>query len=136
MTADEQEAAGYAMRRLRDTTDLTIEYIGYGCGRYFGYNDMTWFSEDLPPGVRGRYQCDDCRGGRSYKGSVYIDFPELKRGANDWSDIRKTTVHEVGHSLSFRHDSVSAMIQGEVPSTHWRWRSFSASDRDDINRAF
>lgn len=136
MTSSEQEPARYAMRRLRDTTDMTIEYVGYGCGRYFGYNDVTWFSDNLPPGVRGRYVCDDCRGGNSYKGSVYIDFAELIKGEDDWSDIRKTTVHEVGHSVSFRHDSTSAMIQGEVPSTHWRWRSYSASDIDDINRFF
>lgn len=139
LTPSGEDVARYAMVRLRDTTDMDIRYVARDCGGDGDITDVTWNSTDLDPGTRGLYRAKYTTNGVTHWGEVHLDFAELKIGDNDWHDMRKTSMHELGHSVGLRHNEPgeqSAMISGEVPSTHWVWRSYSPEDRRDINRVF
>jgi hypothetical protein len=129
--------ADYAMAVLGNTTDMTdmLMIDPPFCG--FRQNDVWFWEEDLPAGTRGERSCElDGQAGICMSSDVRLDFPELDNGDFDWEDRRKTGVHEVGHSVGLGHDTISAMISGEIPDTTLQWRTYSAHDISHINTQF
>lgn len=125
--------ATYAMSVLDDTTQMTDDRIA-SCT---SITDVWWWQSNLPAGTRGQRVCVTYNSaGRCESADIDLDFGELDIGGNDWYDRRKTSVHEVGHSVGANHDSESAMITGEVPSTALQWRRYSSHDVGHINNAY
>lgn len=123
--------ATYAMDTLDNTTDLTDSNIG-SCNSVT--IDVWWWEEDLPGTLRGERSCfSHSSPGVCDSSDVKLDYAQLDIGGNDWYDRRKTSVHELGHSIGLGHDTISAMISGEVPSTALQWRTYSAHDLGHIN---
>lgn len=125
----DQNVATYAMSVLNSTTDMSDLKIDT-CEME---TDIYWQDLDLPGSVRGQYQCIIYTDTMCNSADVKLDWEELDKGSNDWEDRRKTAVHEIGHSVGTNHDSVSAMISGEIPSTDIKWRRFSPHDINHIN---
>lgn len=133
----DRTVATYAMSVLDDTTDMTDSDAG-GCTNRS--TDVWWWEEDLPNTLRGQRRCFS----HSSPGpprvcdssDVKLDYAQLDIGPNDWYDRRKTSVHELGHSVGLGHDTISAMISGEVPSTALQWRRYSAHDIGHINAQY
>lgn len=51
----------------------------------------------------------------------------------NWN-MRKTFVHEVGHSAGLQHSAgTNAMITGHVATTSWLWLSYDAHQRCHID---
>lgn len=122
----------YAMETLDNTT---IMYdVSASCSTTV---DVWWFAADLSGSLRGQWSCD-FPGGASVCDSadIEIDFAYIDQGSNDWWDRRKTTVHEVGHSVGLTHDSSSAMISGEIPSAVIQWLRYTSGDVGQINSQY
>ncbi|MBP2338002.1 hypothetical protein JOF41_004180 [Saccharothrix coeruleofusca] len=130
----DRSVATYAMATLDDTTDMTDSDLG-GCTNLA--TDVWWWQEDLPAGLRGQRSCaSHSSPGVCDSSDVKLDYAELDIGDNDWYDRRKTSVHELGHSVGLGHDTISAMISGEVPSTDLVWRRYSPHDIGHINAQY
>lgn len=126
--------ATYAMNVLDSTTDLIDSDLG-GCSSVT--TDAWWWEENLPGGLRGQRTCfSHSSPGVCDSSDLKLDFGQLDVGSNDWYDRRKTSVHELGHSVGLGHDSISAMISGEVPSTALVWRRYSDHDIDHLNAQY
>ncbi len=128
------EAVGhYAMRNALDNTTQMTD-VFQSCTN----NTDVWFQRaNLSPGVRGSRVCSVPTSSTvCNRSTITLDFAEIDRGSNDWHDRRKTSVHEVGHSVGLDHDTVSAMISGEVPSTALVWRRYSNHDIAHINNQY
>ena len=102
--------------------------------------DVMWRTKNLEAGVRGQTKCTRLIGPKCDSATIWMDFPELAKGTDDWYDYRKTAVHEIGHTIGFGHHASSshkcAMISGEVPSRSIVWRSYTAHDRSHINASY
>jgi hypothetical protein len=129
----------YAMAVLGNTTDMDDLFPIDPPTCQFMETDVWWFESNLPAGDRGRRDCYDYNYTPSpdvcTSSDVDLDFPELDDAVDvdDWEDRRKTAVHEVGHSVGLGHDTISTMIQGEIPDTSLTWRTYSAHDIAHIN---
>jgi hypothetical protein len=126
--------ASYAMDVLDSTTDLTdlISSTTPNCA--YMETDVWWWETDLPAGTRGSRKCWlESPTGICTSSDVKLDYPELDIGAYDWEDRRKTGVHELGHSIGLGHDTISAMMSGQVPDASLTWRRYSAHDLGHIN---
>lgn len=127
----DENVGHYAMRNALDNTTDMSDVLHSTC---YDSTDVIFRDYNLAGGRRGQYQCKryysdgDCN-----SSEVVFDWAQLDIGSNDWYDRRKTSVHEVGHSVGCNHDSVSAMITGEIPSTALQWRRFSSHDLGHIN---
>jgi hypothetical protein len=129
--------ADYAMAVLGNTTDMTDLYPIDPAFCSFRQTDAWWWEEDLPAGTRGMRTCELNGGpGICQSNDLKLDFAELDIGSSDWEDRRKTAVHELGHSVGLGHDTISAMISGEIPDTSLTWRTYSQHDIDHINATF
>jgi hypothetical protein len=130
---------GYAMAVLGNTTDMDdlFPIDPPFCGD-FEETDVWWWESDEPAGTRGVRDCRDSPpvNGICTSSDAFLDFAELDIGTNDWEDRRKTAVHELGHSIGLGHDTVSAMISGEIPDTSLTWRTYSAHDIAHIPGAY
>lgn len=121
-----------AASTLDDTTDMTDSYT-----TCVSYTDAWWFEADLDPGVRGLTYCvSEVSPGVCDSNDILMDIAEIDAGSNDWYDRRKTSVHEQGHTIGLDHDTESAMISGEVPSTSTQWRTYSSHDVGHINTQY
>lgn len=126
--------AEYAMYWLDATTDMSDS--AQSC---LNQTDVWWYSANLPAGTRGQRVCavvsvivpSICD-----RSNVSLDFVELDIGGNDWHDRRKTAVHELGHAIGLDHDTVSAMISGEVPGIDDVWKRYSSHDITHINAQY
>ncbi len=125
----DQNVATYAMSVLDSTTDMSDSQIA-NCEME---TDVYWQDIDLAGSLRGQYQCIFYNDTMCDSADVRLDWDELDKGSNDWEDRRKTAVHEIGHSVGTNHDSVSAMITGEIPNTDIEWRRYSTHDINHIN---
>ena len=128
----DQNVATYAMSVLDSTTDMSDLQID-SCEME---TDIYWQDLDLPGSIRGQYQCIFYTEDMCDSADVRLDWEELDEGEHDWEDRRKTAVHEIGHSVGTNHDTVSAMITGEIPNTDIQWRRFSTHDIDHINESY
>jgi hypothetical protein len=125
--------ATYAMDVLDSTTDMWDSHYS-SCDNSL---DVWWWEWDLPGSLRGQRTCYAYNSaGRCDSSDIDIDLAQLDIGSDDWYDRRKTSVHELGHSVGANHDSESAMISGEIPSTALQWRRYSAHDIGHINAAY
>jgi hypothetical protein len=129
----DQSIASYAMNTVLDgTTDMTDSFTAGNCANLT--LDVWWWEENLPGTTRGMWECVDQVNATTCDSSdITLDFAELDEGINDWYDRRKTSVHEVGHSVGLGHDAISAMISGEVPGIGLVWRRYSPHDLAHIN---
>ncbi|WP_018654318.1 hypothetical protein [Actinomadura flavalba] len=134
-----KDAVVYGMKRLGDTTDMTVRYeTGSKCSNT---TDIHFYASNLKSGVRGDATCMKwVKKGKCDRARVRMDFPELDKGSNDWYDRRKTVVHEVGHTIGLGHHSPKAhqcaMRSGEIPNTSLTYRSYHAHDRGHLNKAY
>lgn len=130
---DHKQVAEYAMYYLDETTDMSDSV--QGC---LSYTDVWWYDVDLSGTLRGQRVCAKVGDIPSVcdRSNVSLDFPQLDIGTNDWEDRRKTSCHELGHSVGLDHDTVSCMITGEVPSTALQWRRYSTHDVGHINTQY
>ncbi|HEX6023269.1 MAG TPA: hypothetical protein VFZ00_14835 [Solirubrobacter sp.] len=55
----------------------------------------------------------------------------MARGAH-----RRRCTRAAGRRIGLAHDSISAMISGEIPSTSITWRRYSAHDISHLNAAY
>ncbi|MFI6095201.1 hypothetical protein ACIA8G_06610 [Lentzea sp. NPDC051213] len=130
----DRTVATYAMSVLDITTDMTDSDLG-GCSSVS--TDVWWWQQDLPGTLRGERSCfSHSSPGVCDSSDVKLDYAQLDIGGNDWEDRRKTSVHELGHSVGLGHDTISAMISGEVPSTALQWRRYSAHDLAHLNAQY
>ncbi|PWK86926.1 hypothetical protein C8D88_10487 [Lentzea atacamensis] len=130
----DRTVATYAMSVLDLTTDMTDSDLG-GCSSFS--TDVWWWQQDLPGTLRGERSCfSHSSPGVCDSSDVKLDYGQLDIGDNDWEDRRKTSVHELGHSVGLGHDTISAMISGEVPSTALQWRRYSAHDIAHLNAQY
>jgi hypothetical protein len=124
----------YAMDVVGDTTDVDDLFPGTPQFCSFMETDVWWWESDQPAGIRGVRDCWlESPNGICTSSDVDLDFAQLDIGIDDWEDRRKTAVHEVGHTIGLGHDTVSAMISGEIPDTSLTWRRYSAHDISHIN---
>lgn len=123
----DRTVATYAMTVLDDTTDMTDSDIGT-CNNVT--TDVWWWEEDLPGTLRGERSCySHSSPGVCDSSDVKVDYAQLDVGNNDFEDRRKTSVHELGHSVGLGHDTISVMISGEIPSvTDPKWLLYSPHD--------
>ena len=129
--------ADYAMGVLDNTTDMSDLFASPPSDCWYMETDIWWWEDDQPAGISGLRDCWlESPNGICTSSDIHLDFGEINFGINDWEDRRKTAVHEVGHSVGLGHDSISAMIIGEMPSTSLVWRVFSVHDTADINAAY
>lgn len=128
----DQNVAHYAMSVLDSTTDISDLEVE-PCEME---TDVYWQDLNLPGSLRGQYQCIFYNDTMCDSADVRLDWDELDKGPNDWEDRRKTAVHEIGHSVGTNHDSISAMITGEIPNTDIQWRRFSSHDINHINNSY
>ncbi len=134
----DQSVASYAMGVLDDATDMT-DLIGAPPDTACVYmeTDVWWWQRDLPGGLRGQRSCWlESPDGICTSSDVTLDFAQLDIGDNDCYDRRKTAVHEIGHNIGLAHDSISAMLSGEIPNTSLTYRRYSAHDIAHINAAY
>lgn len=130
----DRTVATYAMSVLDTTTDMTISDLG-GCSA--STTDVWWWEQDLPGTLRGERSCfSHSSPGVCDSSDVKVDYAQLDIGSNDSEDRRKTSVHELGHSVGLGHDTISAMISGEIPSTALQWRRYSAHDLAHLNAQY
>lgn len=124
----------YAMGTvLDDTTDMRDSFHS-SCGNT---TDVWWIEGNLSGTLRGYRVCVVAISSSVCdRSNVYLDYAQLDIGSNDWHDRRKTSVHEIGHSVGLDHDTSSAMITGEVPSTALAWRRFSSHDIGHIDTQY
>lgn len=126
--------ATYAMDVLDSTTDMFDSDSG-SCSS--SSDDVWWWETNLPGTLRGQRTCfSHSSPGVCDSSDIDLDIAQLDVGSNDWYDRRKTSVHELGHSVGLGHDSISAMISGEIPSTALQWRRYSAHDIGHINAQY
>jgi hypothetical protein len=122
----------YAMDVLDSTTDMYD--VAVLCSNT---TDVWWMQANLSGTLRGQRTCEVAVSSTVCdRSNVVLDFPELDVGSNDWYDRRKTSVHELGHSVGLDHDTVSAMISGEIPSTALQWRRYSSHDISHIDTQY
>jgi hypothetical protein len=113
-----------AMWTLDDTTDMSDSYT-----LCYLYTDVWWYEENLDPGVRGQRTCFSYSSSNVCNSNdVKMDLAEIDVGSDDWYDL--------GHSVGLDHDTESAMISGEVPSTASQWRNYSSHDIGHINTQY
>ncbi|MFD0687800.1 hypothetical protein [Actinomadura fibrosa] len=134
-TSARRTSAVWGMNRLANTTDMSAK--SESCTIK---TDVVWRTKNLEAGVRGRTKCVRLIGPKCDSAAIWMDFPELAKGTDDWYDYRKTAVHEIGHTIGFDHHASGshkcAMISGEVPSRSIVWRSYTAHDRSHINASY
>ncbi|MFG2004117.1 hypothetical protein ACGFNU_33655 [Spirillospora sp. NPDC048911] len=134
-TTNRRTSVVWGMNRLANTTDMSAS--SESCTIK---TDVIWRTKNLEGGVRGRTRCTKTIGPRCDSNTIWIDFPEIAEGTDDWYDYRKTAVHEIGHTVGFDHHVTGshqcAMISGEVPSRAIAWRSYSAHDRSHLNGSY
>jgi hypothetical protein len=141
----ERWRADAAMQYLSDWT-LMDAYSAGSCASstdvVFEYNDLDY----LGNGVGGLYTCDASLWGVCDHAWVSIDpwehvevLGSVFHPLLDWS-LRKTFVHEVGHSAGLRHETfftpepgIHAMLHGLPTSTAWDWLGYTAHHRCHIN---
>lgn len=128
--AGDESVASYAMQNALDATTDMSDSKHSTC---YTSTDVHWQDLNLPGSLRGEYQCQTYYGDDCDSSDVRLDFAKLDEGSNDWYDRRKTSVHEIGHSVGTNHDTISAMVTGEVPSTALAWRRYSSHDISHIN---
>ena len=129
--------ASYAMDVLDSTTDMTSLFPATPATCAYMETDVWFWEDDQPAGVRGMRDCWlESPNGICTSSDVHLDYGQLDIGNNDWEDRRKTAVHEVGHSIGLGHDTISAMISGEIPDTSLTWRRYSTHDIGHINAAY
>ncbi len=129
----DQSIATYAMDNLDSQTIMT-DFRDSSCT---GSTDVWWWEVDLPAGVRGQENCVSfITSTKCDSANAKLDIAEIDIGSNDWYDRRKTSVHELGHSVGLGEGTDDAMILGEVPSTSIQWRSYSAHHVSHINSAY
>jgi len=131
---EERDVAEYAMVVLVDTTDMTVDLVN--CS---GDTDVWWYSLNLPAGIRGLRGCVDyVNANVCNSADVAFDLAEFDVGPNDWQDRRKTSVHELGHSIGLGHNEnvVNAMISGEIDSDSIDDRRYTNHDVNHINIAY
>ena len=133
VSEEHKQVAEYAMYWLDQTTDMSDQT--QSC---LNYTDVWWYKADLPAGYRGQRVCAVVGDIQSVcdRSNVSIDFVEIDIGANDWEDRRKTSTHELGHSVGLNHDSESCMISGPIPDVGEQWRRYSAHDIGHINAQY
>ncbi|MCP9968258.1 hypothetical protein [Actinomadura madurae] len=126
----------WGMNRLANTTDMGAKYES-ACGPH---TDVVWKVKNLEGAERGRTRCTRVNGPKCDSATIWMDFPQLAKGTDDWYDYRKTAVHEIGHTIGFDHHASGshkcAMRSGEVPSRSIVWRSYTAHDRSHINKTY
>ncbi len=116
----------YSMTTLRDTTIMTIG----GPVTCTTGTDVVWQEVNLPLSKRGQEQCVVVVSSTVCgSAEVRLDVAEINMGSNDWYDIRKTGIHEVGHSLGLGHydSATNAMKSGEA-GTALAWRRYEGHD--------
>ncbi|KAB2343687.1 hypothetical protein [Actinomadura rudentiformis] len=134
-TTNRRTSAVWGMNRLANTTDMSAR--SESCTIK---TDVIWRTKNLEGGLRGRTRCTKTIGPRCDSATIWMDFPELAKGTDDWYDYRKTALHEIGHTIGFGHHATGshecAMFEGEVPSRSIVWRSFTAHDRSHVNASY
>lgn len=129
-TANDENVVHYAMQNVLDnTTDMTDSFSST-CTTS---TDAVFRDVNLSGNTRGRYQCQTYTGDDCNYSIIQLDFAQIDIGSWDWQDRRKTSVHEVGHSVGANHDSTSAMISGAIPNANLQYRRFSTHDISHIN---
>jgi hypothetical protein len=133
----DQTVAGYAMSVLGSTTDMVDLFPTTPATCAYMETDIWWWEDDQPGNIRGLRDCWlESPNGICTSSDVHLDYAQLDLGSDDWEDRRKTAVHEIGHSVGLGHDTVSAMISGEIPDTSLTWRRYSAHDVSHLNAAY
>jgi hypothetical protein len=133
----DQSVAAYAMSVLDSTTDMSDLFATPPATCAYMETDVWWWESDQPGGIRGVRGCWlESPNGICTSSDIHLDYAQLDIGSSDWEDRRKTAVHEVGHSIGLAHDSISAMVSGEIPSTSITWRRYSAHDISHLNAAY
>lgn len=126
---EKKQVAEYAMYYLDATTDMSDS-----AGSCQNSTDVWWFNANLTGSLRGSRVCAVAASSTVCdRSNVSLDFQQLDIGSNDWYDRRKTSCHELGHSVGLNHDSSGCMISGEVPSTATSWLRYNSHDVGHIN---
>jgi hypothetical protein len=133
----DQSVASYAMNVLDTTTDMSVIFGVPPSTCFYMDTDVWWWENDQPAGTRGLRRCWlESPEGICQSSDVFLDYAELNIGANDWEDRRKTSVHELGHTIGLGHTGLGAMISGEIPDTSITWRRYGAHDLGHINATY
>lgn len=130
-TTWKRDVAHYAFDTLRNTTNMNTA-LRSSC---VSSTDVRWISSNALPGtLRGQWECTLLGGSITCNGSkITLDFQQIDIGDHDIMDRFKTGVHELGHSVGFDHDTISAMRSGEIPDTQLKWRRYSTHDINHLN---
>jgi len=127
-------ATWYAMTTLRDTTDMTI--LSVTCN---SNTDVQWEESNLSGTLRGSTLClNTYSSGACNRFRVRLDITQINIGSWDWYDLRKTAVHELGHTTGLGHYQTitNAMKSGSVNGTALAWRRYEAHDVWHLNNDY